>query len=148
MTNKLHLTLSNANLQSYPVLRNPDPIKHYIVDTDTSAHIVRATVSQDFSDGRHPITFFSKLLLPAEHNYDIYDRKLLSIINTLKANCQLLLGAQQKFLIRTNHHNLKYFKTPQKISPRQARWHEFLQDYNFEIAHFPGKSNTIADFLS
>jgi len=44
--------------------------------------------------------------------------------------------------------NLKYFKTPQKISPRQARWHEFLQDYNFEITHFPGKSNTIADLLS
>jgi len=43
---------------------------------------------------------------------------------------------------------LKYFKTPQKISPRQARWHEFLQDYNFEITHFPGKSNTIADLLS
>jgi len=105
-------------------------------------------VSQDFSDGRHPITFFSKSLLPAERNYDIYDCELLAIINTLKANRQLLLGAQQKFLIRTDHNNLKYFKTPQKISPRQARWHKFLQDYNFEITHFPGKSNTIADLLS
>ena len=66
---------------------------------------------------------------------------------TLKANHHLL-GAQQKFLIRTDHNNLKYFKTPQKISPRQARWHKFLQDYNFEITHFPGKSNTIADLLS
>jgi len=133
---------------SYPVLRNPDPIKHFIVDTDASAHAVGATVSQDFSDGRHPITFFSKSLLPAERNYDIYDHKLLAIINALKANHQLLLGTQQKFLIRTDHNNLKYFKTPQKISPRQARWHEFLQDYNFEITHFPGKSNTIADLLS
>jgi len=133
---------------SYPVLRNPDPTKCYIVDTNTSTHAVRATVSQDFSNGHHPITFFSKSLLPAEHNYDIYYHELLAIINTLKANRQLLLGTQQKFLIRTNHHNLKYFKTPQKISPRQARWHEFLQDYNFEITHFPGKSNTIADLLS
>jgi Integrase zinc binding domain len=32
--------------------------------------------------------------------------------------------------------------------PRQARWNEFLQDYNFELIHFPGKSNTIADLLS
>jgi len=133
---------------SYPVLRNPDPTKRYIVDTNASAHAIRATVSQDFSDGRHPITFFSKSLLPAKQNYDIYDCELLAIINALKANCQLLLGAQQKFLIRTDHNNLKYFKTPQKISPRQARWHEFLQDYNFEIIHFPGKSNTIADLLS
>jgi len=104
-------------------------------------------VSQDFSNGHHPITFFSKSLLPAERNYNIYDHKLLAIINALKANHQLL-GAQKKFLIRTDHNNLKYFKTPQKISPRQARWHEFLQDYNFEITHFPGKSNTIADLLS
>ena len=133
---------------SYPVFRNPDPTKCYIVDADASAYAIRATVSKDFSDGRHPITFFSKSLLLAEPNYDIYDRELLAIINALKANCHLLLGAQQKFLIRTDHNNLKYFKTPQKISPRQACWHEFLQDYNFEITHFPGKSNTIADLLS
>jgi hypothetical protein len=25
---------------------------------------------------------------------------------------------------------------------------EFLQDYDFELKHFPGKSNTIADLLS
>jgi len=35
----------------YPILRNPDPDKHYIVDTDTSAFAVGATVSQDFPDG-------------------------------------------------------------------------------------------------
>ena len=58
------------------------------------------------------------------------------------------MGAQQKFLIRSDHENLKYFKSPQKISARQARWHEFLQNYNFKLIHFPGKSNTIADLLS
>ena len=51
-------------------------------------------------------------------------------------------------MIRTDHNNLQYFKSPQKITPRQARWHEFLQDYHFELTHFPGRSNTIADLLS
>ena len=37
---------------------------------------------------------------------------------------------------------------PQKITPRQAQWYETLQDYNFSLEHFPGKSNTIADLLS
>jgi len=55
---------------------------------------------------------------------------------------------QQKFLIRCDHENLKYFKSPQKISAFQAQWNEFLQDYNFKLIHFPGKSNTIADLLS
>ena len=133
---------------SYPVLRNPDPHKHYILDTDTSLYAVGATLSQDFHDGWHPIAYFSKSLLPAERNYDIYDWELLAIIHAIKAFCHLLLGAHHKFLIRSDHENLKYFKSPQKISTHQARWHVFLQDYDFELVHFPGKSNTIADLLS
>ena len=111
---------------SYPILQNPDPTKRYIVDTDASQSTVGAIISQDFSDGCHPIAYFSKSLSPAKRNYDIYDRELLAIIYAVKAFCYLLLGAQEKFLIRSDHKNLKYFKSPQKISARQARWHEFL----------------------
>ena len=39
---------------SYPVLRNPDPTKCYIVDANASAYAIRVTVSQDFSDRCHP----------------------------------------------------------------------------------------------
>ena len=83
-----------------------------------------------------------------ERNYNIYDRELLAIIYAIKAFCHLFLGAHHRFLMRPDHENLKYFKSPQKISTRQARWHVFLQDYDFELVHFPGKSNTIADLLS
>jgi hypothetical protein len=141
-------TLLKRLFTSYPVLRNPDPMKRYILDTDASGVAMGATISQDHPDGRHPIAYFSKSLSPAEKNYDIYDRELLAIIYAVKAFRYLLLGAQQKFLIRTDHENLKYFKSPQNITARQARWQEFLQDYNFELIHFPGKSNTIADLLS
>jgi hypothetical protein len=133
---------------AYPVLRNPDLNKRYILDTDASQFAVGATLSQHFSDRVHPIAFFSKSLLPAERNYDIYDQELLAIIYAIKAFRHLLLGAQQKFLIRTNHENLKYFKSLQKITTCQARWNTFLQDYDFEITHIPGKNNTIADILS
>jgi hypothetical protein len=40
---------------------------------DVSAFAVGTALQQDFKDGHHPITYFSKSLLPAEHNYDIYD---------------------------------------------------------------------------
>ena len=145
---ELAFTTLKKKFTSYPVLRNPDPTKRYILDTDASLFAVGATLSQDYSDGRHPIAYFSKSLLPAERNYDIYDRELLAIIYAVKAFRHLLLGAQEKFLIRSDHQNLKYFKSPQKITLCQARWHEFLQDYDFELIHFPGKSNTIADLLS
>ena len=83
-----------------------------------------------------------------EKNYDIYNQELLAIIYAIKAFRHLLLGAQEKFLIQCDHENLKYFKSPQKIPPRQARWQQILQDYNFKLIHFPGKSNIIADLLS
>ncbi len=60
----------------------------------------------------------------------------------------MLLGTKSKFLIRSNHNNLKYFRSAKQITLCQARWTEFLQDYDFELEHFPGKSNTIADLLS
>ena len=148
ITQNTAFTTLKDKFTSYPVLRNPDPTKRYIVDTDASAFALGATISQDFKDGRHPIAYFSKSLLPAERNYNIYDRELLATVAALRAFRHLLLGAQQKFLIRSDHNNLKYFKSPQKISARQARWYELLQDYNFELEHFPGKSNTIADLLS
>ena len=121
---------------SCPVLRNPDPAKQYILDTNVSAYAVGATISQDFKDGRHPIAYFSKSLLPAEHNYDIYDQELLAIIYAVKAFRYLLLGAQQQFLIWSDHENLKYFKSPQKITTHQACWQKFIQDYNFKLEHF------------
>src|SRR6266852_5507373 len=96
----------------------------------------------------HQITFFSKSLLPAEHNYDIYDHELLAIIYAVKAFRHLLLEERHPFLIRSDHKNLTYFKQAHSLSARQARWHALLQDYQFTLEHFPGKSNTTADLLS
>ena len=95
---------------SYPVFRNANPNKRYILDIDTSNFTVGTTLSQDYSNGRHPIEYFSKSLSLVEWNYDIYDQELLAIIYAIQAFRYLFLGAQQKFLICCDHQNLKYFK--------------------------------------
>ena len=123
----------------YLVLRNPDYHKRFILDTDMSNHAIGASISQDFSDGQHPIAYFSKSLTPPERNYNIYDCELLSIIYAVKAFKHFLLDAQQKFLIHSDHNNLKYFKSARKIMPRQARWAKFLSDYNFKTRTHPWK---------
>ena len=87
----------------YPVLRNPDSDKRYILDTDASKFRVDATLSQDYTDGRDPIGFFSKVLNDAECNYDIYNQELLAIIYMIKQFWYLLLEARHKFLIHTDH---------------------------------------------
>jgi hypothetical protein len=51
---------------SYPVLRNPDRDKRYILDTDASQFAVGATLSQEYADGNHPIAYFSQSLTEAE----------------------------------------------------------------------------------
>jgi hypothetical protein len=66
----------------------------------------------------------------------------------LKAFRYMLLGARHKILIHSDHNNLKYFKETRKITPCQTRWIEFLADYDFELEHLPGYTNTVADLLS
>jgi hypothetical protein len=66
----------------------------------------------------------------------------------LKAFRYMLLGAKHKILIRSDHNNLRYFQETRKVTDRQARWIEFLADYDFELEHLPGYSNIIADNLS
>ena len=48
----------------------------------------------------------------------------------------------------TDHNSLKYLHTQPNLSRRQARWAEFLAEFDFEIVYRPGKSNVVADALS
>ena len=41
-----------------------------------------------------------------------------------------------------------FFKTQNKLSARQARWQEFLVEFNFEWPHHPGQHNIMVDALS
>ena len=59
-----------------------------------------------------------------------------------------LIWTEQPFTIYTDHANLLYWKSPQKLNRRTARWHSELQDYHFLLEHVPGKTHTAADALS
>jgi len=54
------------------------------MDTDASDFTLGVVISQEFSDGRHPITFHSHTLLPAEKNYDIHDKEMAAIVYGFK----------------------------------------------------------------
>jgi len=55
---------------------------------------------------------------------------------------------QRKFTVITDHAALKTFNTDQTPKGRRARWMHKLQQYDYEIKHRSGKSNTNADALS
>ena len=52
------------------------------------------------------------------------------------------------FDIWSDHQNLQYFREPQKLNRRQARWATELADFDFVLHHRPGKLNTVADPIS
>jgi reverse transcriptase-like protein len=118
------------------------------MDTDASDFTLGTVISQEFNDGRHSIAFHSHTLLPAEQNYDIHDKEMATIVYGFKCGHPYFLGANHPITIWTDHKNLQYFCQLQKITGWQARWMEFLQDFDFVLEHIPGHTNTVADLLS
>jgi len=51
----------------------------------------------------------------------IHNKEMLAIIRCLDEWRHLLEGAQSKFEIWSNHKNLKYFMSSQKLNYKQAR---------------------------
>src|SRR6201999_1064432 len=69
-----------------------------------------------------PVAFISHSLNETERNYEIYDKEMYAIMFALEEFRVPLVGASETFEIFTDHQNLEYFKKPQKLNRRQARW--------------------------
>lgn len=133
-----------------PVLRHFNPNVPCILETDASDFALGAVLSQKAADDglNHPIAFYSRKLVPAELNYQIYDKELLSIVAAFKHWRHYLEFSVEPTLVLTDHKNLEYFSTTRDLSRRQVRWAEFLGDFNYTILYRPGKNNGAADALS
>src|SRR5260370_38207322 len=80
-----------------------------------------------------------------EKNYAVHEQELLAIVHALREWRHYLLG--NRITIITDHRSLQYLTTQDKLSARQTRWSEFLQQFDYEIKHRPGKENDVADGL-
>lgn len=131
-----------------PVLIIPTDNEPYRVECDASDYAVGAVLSQMHEGKWHPVAFLSKSMTAVERNYEIYDKELLAMMTALDEWRHYLMGAKHEFEIWTDHKNLEYFKKPQKLNRRQARWVTELADYHFKLYHKPGKLHTKPDLLS
>ena len=134
---------------STPVIKMPDMTKPFFIMTDASLTASGGILMQKDSNGDlHPCAYHSATFAPAERNYDIYDRELLTIIQALKEWHHYLTGTKHPVTVITDHKNLGYFKQPQNLSRRQARWWLFLQDYDIRWGVEQGINMGPADALS
>ena len=107
-----------------PILLMPDKTKPFELECDASLHAIGAVLRQRDGNGElHPVAYMSKSLSPTERNYDIYDRELLAIVEAFKEYHKYFYGAPHPIAVCTDHQNLTYFRTPQKLNRRQARWY-------------------------
>lgn len=128
-------------LTSAPVLALPHFRKPFEVIADASQVALGAILLQD---GR-PVAFESRKLIPAERNYTTTERELLAVVHALKIWRCYLEGV--KFTVVTDHEPNVTLRTHAMLSRRQARWSEFLEQFDFDWQYRAGKHNP-ADPLS
>ncbi|KAM4061759.1 integrase core domain-containing protein [Hirsutella rhossiliensis] len=131
-----------------PVLKQWDPSLPTFLETDCSGYALGGVLSQEGPDGRrHSCAFFSKRLSPAEYNYPIHDKEMLAIMRCLD-NWNAELRSCGPFTILTDHRNLEYFMTRQKLTERQSRWAAELSQFDFKLEYRPGSEAVVPDALS
>jgi len=129
------------------IIQFPDFTKAFYLNTDASTTHIGAELYQISETGQHQtLGFASRTLNDAEQNYTTTELELLAIVFACRKFRNYLLGHQVKVL--TDHHSLTFLNTCQLLSSRLVRWAIFLQEFQLEIQHIPGKENIGADTLT
>ena len=134
-------------LCSSPVLQSPNFTMLFTLQTDASDRGVGAVLSQKDESGLdHPVSYYSRKLLPREQRYSTVEKELLAIKLATSAFRVYLLG--RHFQIVTDHRSLEWLDRLKETNSRLTRWSLALQSFDFSITHRPGKDNGNADALS
>jgi hypothetical protein len=116
--------------------------------SDSSDYVSVGILFQKESDDLiKSVAYFSKTLFFAECNYEIYDKKLLTIIRCFEQWRAKLQSIELFISVLTDHKSLKYFMITKKLNRHQAKWVEFLAKFDFKIAYQSKKKNDKANSL-
>jgi hypothetical protein len=124
------------------VLALPNFSQSFVLECDASGVGIGAVLMK----GGHPIAFGSRKLSEPERLYSIYNKEMLAIMHALTKFRQDLVGS--RFVVKTDHNNLKYFLDQKDLSERQHKWVSKIQAFDFDIEYVKGKRNVVADSLS
>ena len=112
---------------SASILMHFDAEREIIVETDALDYVSAGIMLQYNDNGiLHPVAYFSKKHLPAEYNYEIYNKELIAIIRYFEEWQPELESTLHPIRVLLDHRNLEYFMSIKLLSRRQARWSEFL----------------------
>ena len=138
-------------------LKQPLPNTQLVLMTDASflaagyAILTEDDPNQKFTSVRKsyaPIAYGSKTFTPSQLKMSIYAKEFLAIFYAFKEFGHIFWGTPKPITILTDNKSVtRFFQT--KIIP-PALWNacDYVIQFNFVIAHIPGKNNTAADYLS
>ena len=93
-----------------PIRKVFDPELPTHIKVDASGFAVGGILTQKHDNGLwHPIVYCSESMSKEEHNYEIYNREMLSLIHTLEDWRHFLEGIE--FEVVTDHKNMKWWAT-------------------------------------
>jgi len=118
------------------------------VHTDASSVGIVAMLLQRDKDGEAPklVYCISKKLTEAESKYHSGKLELMAVIWAVNKWRNFLIGI--KFTIITDCQALIYLRAHRALRPQIARWHDLLQEYEYDIQHRPGTRMAHVDALS
>ena len=138
-------------LVSAPVLAHPifdDPKATFILDTDWSCQneAIGGVLSQ-IQDGVERVIAYGGIKLNgAQTRYSSYKGEAFALLAFIKKWSYFLRW--RKFLVRTDHHSLKYLHSSDPPDLFTQRWLDTLATFDFEVVYRKGSQHGNADALS
>uniref|UniRef100_A0A803N8Q4 RNA-directed DNA polymerase n=1 Tax=Chenopodium quinoa TaxID=63459 RepID=A0A803N8Q4_CHEQI len=129
-------------ISSKLVLKLPEFDKSFEVHNDALGRAIGGVLVQD----GHPIAFEGRKLKEAEEKYSAHEKEMLAVVHCLRTWRHYRLGT--KFTVLTDNVANTFFQSQKTLSPKQARWMEFLEEYDFAWQYKPGRHNCVPDALS
>jgi len=119
------------------------------METDASDYTLAAILSIMTKDNEiQPVAFHSRTFSTPELNYNVHDKELLAIFEAFKIWRHYLEGSASPIDVVTDHKNLEYFLTTKILTHQQARWSEYLSQFNLIIHFCPRHLGTKPDALT
>lgn len=111
------------------MLSLPDMIETFTIETDASNIGIGVVLMQ----WDHPVAFVSKGLSARQQLLSAYEKELLAILVAIK-KCHYYL-INQRFMIKTDHRNLKFMLEQKLSTPLHHTWLPKLLGYDYEIVY-------------
>ena len=133
-------------LSEAPVLQVPDFEKEFVLVTDTSDLAISAVLNQLVGGDLAPVSYYSRLLSPAERSYSTYGKECLAVLFGCE-KCRSYLE-HKEFELHCDNLALCWLLKRVKDIGRLGRWVLRLAPFKFRVKHTRGTDNVVADALS